>query len=91
MEHSAWKNFKNNYMTSSQVNVEKGAEQAPYMASTSATTESVLDVSGMSKILQVGVCATTTRCLRPFYSKRKSVKIIQTLDGNNSATVCPIY
>ena len=27
-------------MTSSQVNVKKGAEQAPYMASTSATTES---------------------------------------------------
>ncbi len=28
-------------MTSSQVNVKKGVELAPYMASTSATTESV--------------------------------------------------
>ena len=31
-------------MSSSQVNVKKGAEQAPYMASTSATTESVFEV-----------------------------------------------
>ena len=29
------------HMTSSQVNVKKGAEQAPYMTSISATTESV--------------------------------------------------
>ncbi len=32
-------------MTSSQVNVKEGAEQAPYMANTSVTTESVDKVS----------------------------------------------
>ncbi len=31
-------------MTSSQVNVKKGTEQAPYMASTGAPTESVANV-----------------------------------------------
>ncbi len=45
-ENSAWNNFsfylpiyRLKHMTCSQVNVKKGAEHAPYMASTNATTE----------------------------------------------------
>ncbi len=42
-DDSAWKKFSFSlrHMTLSQVNVKKGAEQAPYMASSSAITESV--------------------------------------------------